>query len=394
MTVVLNKPFIFLELIRTRQVSKMSDLEQTRTEKNGTTPDTKGQETVSHVEAQESTLTSKIQEPIPDTSSPSANTRSKDLDQNTKNEELKCMQKSNKLQEAGNWIQGFASIISICMLLVTLLTLKEMQTERNNAYRPEIVIAPNTFDGGYFDKNNKVVNDDYLYFYYGDIFHFEHDFFNPNDLEQPDDYLYLEKPYLTLKNIGQGTAKDVQVIFSTDWIEDVVTELNSFEGKDEYKIINMAQGIGILHSYGNPNEGIVLPLSDGSDLTKSITYISSDDDSVNVTLPESWLKILAELYGKTVQQSTLEPLITDSTSSRTTKDKARLRTKIKLPDLVITIKYSDMQGIPYPPQDEMVPWTGYYDYESITAETDKGVEVITEKESAILHMGFFEDYIR
>ena len=68
MTVVLNKPFIFLELIRTRQVSKMSDLEQTRTEKNGTTPDTKGQETVSHVEAQESTLTSKIQEPIPDTS--------------------------------------------------------------------------------------------------------------------------------------------------------------------------------------------------------------------------------------------------------------------------------------------------------------------------------------
>ena len=145
----------------------------------------------------------------------------------------------------------------------------------------EIVIAPNTFDGGYFDKNNKVVNDDYLYFYYGDIFHFEHDFFNPNDLEQPDDYLYLEKPYLTLKNIGQGTAKDVQVIFSTDWIEDVVTELNSFEGKDEYKIINIAQGIGILHSYGNPNEGIVLPLSDGSDLTKSITYISSDDGSVN-----------------------------------------------------------------------------------------------------------------
>ena len=371
----------------------MSDLEQAHTSNNETTPDTEHQEMMPHVETPGSTPTAHSQEPIPDTSSPSADTRSKDLDQNTKNEELKCMQKSNKLQEAGNWIQGFASIISICMLLVTLLTLKEMQTERNNAYRPEIVIAPNTFDGGYFDKNNKVVNDDYLYFYYGDIFHFEHDFFNPNDLEQPDDYLYLEKPYLTLKNIGQGTAKDVQVIFSTDWIEDVVTELNSFEGKDEYKIINMAQGIGILHSYGNPNEGIVLPLSDGSDLTKSITYISSDDGSVNVTLPESWLKILAELYGKTVQQSTLEPLIPDSTSSRTIKDKARLRTEIKLPDPVVTIKYSDMQGIQYT-QNETVPWTGYYDYESTTAKTDKGMEVITEKESAILHMGFFEDYIR
>ena len=393
MTVVLYKLFVFFELTRTRQVSKMSDLEQAHTSNNETTPDTEHQEMMPHVETQDSTPTAHSQKPIPDTSRPSADTRSKNPDQNTKNEELKCMQKSNKLQEAGNWIQGFASIISICMLFVTLLTLKEMQTERNNAYRPEIVIAPNTFDGGYFDKNNKVVNDDYLYFYYGDIFHFEHDFFNPNDLEQPDDYLYLEKPYLTLKNIGQGTAKDVQVIFSTDWIEDVVTELNSFEGKDEYKIINMAQGIGILHSYGNPNEGIVLPLSDGSDLTKSITYISSDDDSVNVTLPESWLKILAELYGKTVQQSTLEPLISDSTSSRTIKDKARLRTEIKLPDLVITIKYSDMQGISYP-QDETVPWTGYYDYESITTETDKGVEVITEKESAILHMGFFEDYIR
>ena len=371
----------------------MSDLEQAHTSNNETTPDTEHQEMMPHVETPGSTPTAHSQEPIPDTSSPSADTRSKDLDQNTENEELKCMQKSNKLQEAGNWIQGFASIISICMLLVTLLTLKEMQTERNNAYRPEIVIAPNTFDGGYFDKNNKVVNDDYLYFYYGDIFHFEHDFFNPNDLEQPDDYLYLEKPYLTLKNIGQGTAKDVQVIFSTDWIEDVVTELNSFEGKDEYKIINIAQGIGILHSYGNPNEGIVLPLSDGSDLTKSITYISSDDGSVNVTLPESWLKILAELYGKTVQQSTLEPLIPDSTSSRTIKDKAILRTEIELPDPVITIKYSDMQGISYP-QNETVTWTGYYDYENITAETDKGVEVITEKESAILHMGFFEDYIR
>ena len=372
----------------------MSDLEQTRTEKNGTAPDTKGQEMVSNVEAQESTLTAKIQESIPDAENPSAETQSEASNQNTENIELEYMQKNYNLQRVGIWIQAIASIISLFAVILAWKTLNEMQTERNNAYRPEIVIAPNTFDGGYFDKNNKVVNDDYLYFYYGDIFHFEHDFFNPNDLEQPDDYLYLEKPYLTLKNIGQGTAKDVQVIFSTDWIEDVVTELNSFEGKDEYKIINMAQGIGILHSYGNPNEGIVLPLSDGSDLTKSITYISSDDDSVNVTLPESWLKILAELYGKTVQQSTLEPLITDSTSSRTTKDKARLRTKIKLPDLVITIKYSDMQGIPYPPQDETVPWTGYYDYESITAETDKGVEVITEKESAILHMGFFEDYIR
>ena len=393
MAMVLYKLFVFFELTRTRQVSKMSDLEQAHTSNNETTSDTEHQEMMPHVETPGSTPTTHSQEPIPDTSSPSAKTQSKDPDQNTENEELKCMKKSNELQEAGNWIQGFASIISICMLLVTLLTLKEMETERNNAYRPEIVIAPNTFDGGYFDKNNKVVNDDYLYFYYGDIFHFEHDFFNPNDLEQPDDYLYLEKPYLTLKNIGQGTAKDVQVIFSTDWIEDVVTELNSFEGKDEYKIINMAQGIGILHSYGNPNEGIVLPLSDGSDLTKSITYISSDDGSVNVTLPESWLKILAELYGKTVQQSTLEPLITDSTSSRTTKDKAILRTEIELPDPVIIIKYSDMQGISYP-QNETVPWTGYYDYENITAETDKGVEVITEKESAILHMGFFEDYIR
>lgn len=372
----------------------MSDLEQAHTSNNETTPDTEHQEMMPHVETQDSTPTTHSQKPIPDTSRPSAETQSEASNQNTENIELEYMQKNYNLQRVGIWIQAIASIISLFAVILAWKTLNEMQTERNTAYRPEIVIAPNTFDGGYFDKNNKVVNDDYLYFYYGDIFHFEHDFFNPNDLEQPDDYLYLEKPYLTLKNIGQGTAKDVQIIFSTDWIEDVVTELNSFEGKDEYKIINMAQGIGILHSYGNPNEGIVLPLSDGSDLTKSITYISSDDDSVNVTLPESWLKILAELYGKTVQQSTLEPLITDNTSSRTTKDKARLRTKIKLPDLVITIKYSDMQGIPYPPKDETVPWTGYYDYENITAETDKGVEVITEKESAILHMGFFEDYIR
>ena len=371
----------------------MNDLEQTRTEKNESTPDSENQEMISHAEAPDSTPTAKSKAPVPDTESPKTETQSKASDQNPENEEHEYMLKNYNLQRIGIWIQAIASIISLIAVILAWKTLNEMQTERNNVYRPEIVIAPNTFDGGYFDKNNKVVNDDYLYFYYGDIFHFEHDFFNPNDLEQPDDYLYLEKPYLTLKNIGQGTAKDVQVIFSTDWIEDVVTELNSFEGKDEYKIINIAQGIGILHSYGNPNEGIVLPLSDGSDLTKSITYISSDDGSVNVTLPESWLKILAELYGKTVQQSTLEPLIPDSTSSRTIKDKARLRTEIKLPDPVVTIKYSDMQGIQYT-QNETVPWTGYYDYESTTAKTDKGMEVITEKESAILHMGFFEDYIR
>lgn len=363
----------------------MNDLEQTRTEKNESTPDSENQEMISHAEAPDSTPTAKSKAPVPDSESPKTETQSKASDQNPENEEHKYMLKNYNLQRIGIWIQAIASIISLIAVILAWKTLNEMQTERNNAYRPEIVIAPNTFDGGYFDKNNKVVNDDYLYFYYGDIFHFEHDFFNPNDLEQPDDYLYLEKPYLTLKNIGQGTAKDVQVIFSTDWIEDVVTELNSFEGKDEYKIINMAQGIGILHSYGNPNEGIVLPLSDGSDLTKSITYISSDDGSVNVTLPESWLKILAELYGKTVQQSTLEPLIPDSTSSRTIKDKARLRTEIKLPDPVVTIKYSDMQGIQYT-QNETVPWTGYYDYESTTAKTDKGMEVITEKESAILHI--------
>ena len=83
-------------------------------------------------------------------------------------ETLSDEQNNRRIQNFLGVFQAIASIATVIMAVLAWRTLIEMQTERNNAYRPELVIMPSTFEGGIWDSYNKRLDEDkqYTYFLY------------------------------------------------------------------------------------------------------------------------------------------------------------------------------------------------------------------------------------
>lgn len=284
----------------------------------------------------------------------------------------KTEKRPGQLQRFLSIIQALASIATIVVAILTYLTLNEMQTERNNAYSPEIVVAPNTFEGGEIVEGKNLPDGKLMYIncmtqspllYYAEA---------PDDNT---DLLYLEIPYLTLKNIGQGTAKDVQISFSKEWMKEVVEVLNRNYDVD-YTFIGKIDGdveyFSLEYSWFDDNGVIDLPDSD--ELVKRITYIPADESSVIIQIPDGWKKMLAVLYGQAIR-----------TEYREARDDEYNRTNytLPIPDAIIRITYSDMQGVLK--EDELViPWTGEFNYQKLEEETSASTHLKT---------GFYEGYI-
>ena len=284
--------------------------------------------------------------------------------------------KTNKLQIFFDIIQALGAIATVMAALLAYGTLREMQTERDNAYKPEIVISPNAFEGGRLDEEGPKTNKRHIYINYNTS--------DPGSCysEKPSDdadYLFLEIPYLTLKNIGHGTAKDVQVSFSTEWLENAATALDSIIDDYHYEIKTVKGRDGrqmYLLNYSDSDESKSTYLYTDEDVIKKYTYIASDDSSVNVALPQGWVKMLAIIYGRECWESLIR---TDPGGAGDLK--------ANIPDLAITIQYTDMQGKPFD-EPETIPWTAYYQY-VISGESKE-----RKPESIHLQTGFYEDYIR
>ena len=272
------------------------------------------------------------------------------------------------------WVQAIASFATGIMALFTLFTLLEMKTERDNAYRPDIVITPSIFEGGLDKEDFK----NYIYINYSD----KDPAIYPVDREMENArFVYLEKPYLTLKNIGQGAAKNVKVTFSTDWISSALEALNS-NPSDEYTFFVDAI------EFGDPSYNFIdysIPsepdshyfLSTDEETINSITYIAPDEESVNVVIPDNWCYLLAAFYNQGFRL--------DGPSQRPYMGS---EIELDIPDLVITIEYSDIQGKKYKDKGITVPWTGHFTFMKTSADLD------AEIESMHLWTGFYEDYVK
>lgn len=79
-----------------------------------------------------------------------------------------------------------------------------------------------------------------------------------------------------------------------------------------------------------------------------ITYIASGEDSVDVMLPDTYCKMLGAFYYMPIERA------------RSSKSVGAVNS-FDLPELVITIQYSDMQEKSYE-QTISIPWTGSYKY--------------------------------
>ncbi len=273
--------------------------------------------------------------------------------------------------------QIVASLAAVGATVLALFTLDEMQNQRNNAYKPELVVSPSIFEGGLASPDEYPIDGKYIFIY--------HQIDEPRwcySETPPDiiDCLYLEVPHLTFRNIGLGTAKDIQITFSLDWIEQVAEELSSIDDYN-YSVNTLRTRNGgkeLVLSYDNPDSeriGSWIPLSDGEDLITKITYIAAEESSVNVALPESWIKALTVLYSRSIYKMT-----------NSGNNSAMFR--IEIPDPIINVKYLDIQGNDNPKGDLEIPWTGYVSY------LNKFNSDNESEESTYLMTSFYEDYIK
>lgn len=266
-----------------------------------------------------------------------------------------------------------ASIGTVVAAFMAWCTLDQMQKEQDQAYHPDIVITPGIFEGGL----DKELSKEYIY-----INSSEKDpAIVPRDRPmEKARFVYLEKPYLTLKNIGAGTAKDVKVTFSADWINSSLAALND-NLSDEY-IFSVEEDDMVNAGYDFINYSVPSIhdseyfLTTDEETTKSITYVAPDGESVNVAIPDNWCDILAAFFNQGFRLSgPSSPYMGDEVD-------------IEIPDFVITIECSDIQGKKCENENITVPWTGHFTYMKTSADRDAEVESIN------LWTGFYEDYVR
>lgn len=272
-------------------------------------------------------------------------------------------------------IEIVVALATVAATIVAWRTLIEMKTERDNAYRPDIVVAPKSFYGGYVGTDEIEPDKKYLFIrcdcYYPSLW-CESD---PSDNHH---LMYLETPFLTIKNIGQGTAKDIKVTFDTDWMDDAIDVLNNNESDwHKYKKVSSDSGEDYFdieyYDEGEIHSNHILSVEENS---VEITYITAGEDKVVVPLPESWNEMLACLFGQRLNYSYFSGAYFGPVS-----------VSLDIPDLKVTVEYLDMQG-KEKEQKLIIPWSANYSYpENATLSN----EILRQMQ---LRTGFYEDYIR
>ena len=275
-----------------------------------------------------------------------------------------------------NILQTLGLIATVAMAFLAWRTLIEMQTERNNAYQPEIVITPNVFEGKIMEKLEDRKDIEYLFFDITNLYP-PGSIFRSSHAEGKD--VFLEKPYLTLKNIGKGTAKDVQVEYPIEWEQSALKILNDNIPDDNNKDDNKDNEVEAYYMNWPASSDGSEPLGKN---TQSITYIESGGDSIHVKLPDKWYHLLQLLFNQKYRLSEKkEPGGLINPINPITHYEY-----LEIPDLIITIHYLDIQGKSYE-QTITIPWDGYYSYMVYPASVEKD-------ENLTLVTRFYGDYLR
>lgn len=284
-------------------------------------------------------------------------------------------------------------VATVATAILGWRTLIEMQTERDNAYRPVIVIGPAKFEGGQVGSVDLDPNREYVFinnltsnprlWYVGALRDGEYEEGNwgANDSPWEDTrLLYLETPYLSLQNIGQGTAKDVEVTFSMEWLSNAVDLLNSDTEDEHIYTINISPSNDSFIDYVTSSEDdtpydFLGAFEVGEKNIINCTYISPNEDPIKIMLPNSW----AEMVTVILAQDTYRYMNVGTPDSGFIIK--------RLPDLIVTIKYKDIQGKSYE-QKEIIPWEIKYRRVESIAPTEHGTLSLS------FWTGFYEDYLK
>ena len=280
-------------------------------------------------------------------------------------------------------------VVNIAVVAATFLawlTLIEMKIERNNAYRPDIVIVPRIFEGGKVGTGNLEIDKKYIYIapdekspganYVGSSFVDMHSLLPNNKYEINElidtNLLYLEVPYISLKNIGRGTAKSIHVSISDKWLKSVSRTLNeNSKGMHKFYIGHKNPGDFLAYCSTDDYFEWTLAIISTEEYDVDITYLISGEDTVHIALPKDWNRVLAVIFSQVVQKYNDPSAAAQGTS-------------FNIPELVLTIRYKDMQGKKFK-KKVAIPWNIRYSYETSSDKVEKTMYISTS---------FFKDYIR
>ena len=177
---------------------------------------------------------------------------------------------SLSLKETIAMLTNLATIISV---IIVLLTLREMQIQRNNAYRPDIVFESVSvhFIWGQHDK--------YFSSVHGCLSNpFAKGDFNP---------YYLQIP---LKNIGVGVAKNITYSIDASSFIELLDYLNGISDENNYTYDEMDDGSLFLRN-GQWQRMVSSTLN-----SKVLYLLPNAEETYDFYIPEVYLELLKNIY--------------------------------------------------------------------------------------------------
>lgn len=220
------------------------------------------------------------------------------------------MEKKSKLQKVldiGNLVVLFATIAS---LILNYCTLREMQEERNSAYRPDIQFSSVEY---VFQINDYMVLLPEVT---------ECPVYKADENRNADDSFFLN---LNTRNIGVGTAKNVKISISEESSFNAIAEFNEMSVFCDME-------------YGKGPHGYWMKFSDNSyadlfwlDDVVEISYILPNAEDVHKYKLPSVYYCLINAMRIEATQALDDPF----------------ESGFMIPDIEITIEYSDVQGVLY-----------------------------------------------
>lgn len=189
-------------------------------------------------------------------------------------------------------LTGFATVISA---IIVLLTLREMQIQRNNAYMPEIIFETVSAPFSWGTPQNLDV--------YGSLIDDETEL-NPSSIKIP------------VRNIGVGVAKKISITITDDNYISWLSLFNKLNPENQYTYTRN----GSMLTISNGTTQIVF----NADYQIEKTFLLPNAEEIyEVVIPIQYTKLLQEI--SSIRSTTL----------------------VKIPSLEVNVSFEDVQGIAY-----------------------------------------------
>lgn len=240
------------------------------------------------------------------------------------------------IQTIACFFQIIASIVAVFTLWLNNKTLGEMQLERDNAYRPSLYFSDVQYmleSDRWIISNETPELNNYI------VYSMQRDHNN---------FFIMPSINLELSNIGVGTAKDIEISITEEQAQNAI---NIFNANSKYCKINYIKGV---HGYS------VLYNNEQYDVGNSTIF----EDAFNCSEYYEFF----QYWGNTTQYSYLLPASTQSQCTTYTLptiyynllNAMRIELEMEyydpfyffnpIPDVEVTVSYSDVQGKRYTEQ--------------------------------------------